>query len=692
MTPADRPRVSVLRAAFALGVAELVLVPLVSYCLSPLPGRCRTPTETLANLAAFPGLQAEAKAQGFTIGLRSRLVNWEYAALHVRRCAWSIRLGAWAIVAAMLLLCWRGRATGRVLVAIWCIGCSWFFASLLLTLPVDKALMHVPALAAGAALASLAAIVLYALTVLWLLPLTRAQRVTAGKCALLFAAVFAVYNVNLRQLGSGDTFAAPYVAVSLVREGNLDVDEFDWVKGKFDSLDPGAYGLARTPAAMVSKYPPMPAVLAAPVFAPFFFVPWLGVPDNEFMFMYVGKLAATILAALSVVGVYLAVRWATGSAAAVAMALLYALGTCTWFVSQALWQHPACLMAIAWALCFLILAERDARWLFAAGFALCLALASRYASVAIVAVLGGFALWRAPRQWWRLALGAAPVAAFQLAYNWRYFGSPFSQSYQGEALSAWTTPLLHGLLGHLIGPSRGIFVYSPFLLFAGVGVVVAWRGRRRFARACHSEPSEASPSACEAPPDGPPHPDHDASRHAPLVLACALAAAAHVLLMSKWSPWHGGLSYGYRMVVEVCPLLTLVLAFGLRTIWRSRVARTVFALAAIWSVTVQLIGAYGYDGSWEMGASRSPRQHTMIRHAQIPFYVERNRWYVLKLKREPVLRLRQTGYHITVDGFIADRSLDYPHILVLEPAKIQLRGNPPPEAIERLKQQGVLKR
>lgn len=616
-------------------VAEAVVTPAAGLWLSWFPQRCRTPAEAVLTVGIFAGLQSEAKHLGYEPVGRSRAANWAFSIIQARRSLWLTRAGTWAAAGLLLALLLRTRVVGRLGVSLWCAAGAWFFGEKLLTLPLDKEAVQMGAAAVVIVAAhSLVGLAAYGGAIFFLIPLSKHQRRTALKCGLLFSLAVLVYNANLKPLGTGDTFAAPYVAVSLVREGDFDLDEFTWARGGHTSIDPQSNGAVQKRGRIVSKYPPMSSLLAAPFFAVFFFVPWLGTPDNEFLLMQIGKLAATVFAGLSVVCVYLAVRWTRPRCAAL-VACAYAFGTCTWFVSQSLWQHSACEMALALALCSLILARRDHRFLVLAGFALALALAARHASVAIVATLGAYALWQHRTHWRGLAAGALPVAAFQLAYNWRYFGSPFMSGYQSEAWQCWGTPLAVGLVGHLIGPSRGLLVYSPFLAFASVGVWAAWKERRELPLAR-------------------------------LVLASSLAVCAHVVVLSKWSPWHGGLSYGYRMVVEVSPLLALVLAYGLDRIWRSKAARTALLLSAFLSVGVQLVGIMGFDGQWEMWLGGRPDQHRTLRHSQIAFYLERNRWYFVTLRHKPWMHLHQVGWQMTVDGVFKDESTDYPRAYLFE--------------------------
>ena len=622
-------------AAVFFVIAEAVVTPAAGVWLSLMPHRCQSPTEALLNVGMATGLQEEARSLGFSSSGLSRLANWLFGAMQIGRSRGLIRWCTWAVALLLLVLLWRARALGSACVSMWCALGAWFFTEKLLSLPLDKAMVERgPGLVAVVAVHSLLGLVLYGTIAFLLIPLSRTQRLTALKCGLLFAVVLVVYNANLRPLGTGDTFAAPYVSLSLVREGDFDLDEFEWARGDFKSIDPKSNGAVRAGGRIVSKYPATSPLLATPLFATFLFVPWLGFPDNEFLLSQIGKLAATVFAALSVVGVYLAVRWTRPRWAAF-VACVYAFCTCTWFVSQALWQHPACEMALAIALCGLVRAEKDRRFLAPASFALALALAARHASVAIVGVLGAYALWRHRGDWCRLVIGALPVSVCQLAYNCYHFGSPLTTGYQTEAWSAWQTPLAYGLVGHLVGPSRGLLVFSPFLAFVAVGLRAAWPRRRD-------------------------------STTARLALASGLAAGGHLLLLSKWQPWHGGLSYGYRMVVEVCPLLVFVLAFGLDRVWRSKAWRTTFVVLVVAAAGIQTVGILAFDGRWEMDVGASPQQHRIVGNSQILHYVRRNRWYFVTLRHKPRLHLRQVAYQITANGLQRDTSPDYPRAYLLE--------------------------
>src|SRR5205814_541411 len=66
------------------------------------------------------------------------------------------------------------------------------------------------------------------------------------------------------------------------------------------------------------------------------------------------------------------------------------------------------------------------------------------------------------------AIGLAPL----LAYNDLAFGSPLEQGY---GIKSFATPIQTGLYGLLVSPSRGLLVYTPYVIFAFFALFRAWR-------------------------------------------------------------------------------------------------------------------------------------------------------------------------------------------------------------------------
>ena len=214
---------------------------------------------------------------------------------------------------------------------------------------------------------------------------------------------------------------------------------------------------------------------------------------------------------------------------ALLLAGLFAFGTSAYSsASRGLWQHGPSMLLLAAAL---LLHERLDRWMGPGAILLGLCAGYSYAvRPANLVVALGFAVLVALTARRRLAayvcgmaLGATPLFAFHLAA----FGTWSSYYYritQGS-LASFHLPL-GPLCATLFSPSRGLFVFSPFLLFVIVRFLPSYRRRYRL------EPIEM------------------------LLIALALA---WWIGTARWFMWWGGGSYGPRLLCETLPCLTVLM-------------------------------------------------------------------------------------------------------------------------------------
>jgi hypothetical protein len=360
--------------------------------------------------------------------------------------------------------------------------------------------------------------------------------------ALLALLLLLALVANGRPIGSADARPTERVAASLVQEGDFDLDEYPDVEEPF----------ARTVADhRVSIYPVASAVLAVPVFAAARALFAL----DETGLALAGKWAASLFSAAAAALLYLAVGRRRPHREALWTAVVFALGTTVWSTSEALWQHPAALVGICAALVCMVRAEEDDRWAGRAGLPLALAVAARYADVALVAVLAVGIAVRWPKRIPQLVAWGAPVALLVFAYHSAYYGSPLRQGLAAERFSA---PWGEGHLGLLVSPGKGLFLFTPVALMAVAGLV---RSLRYDDRA--------------------------------LAATCGAAVLAHWVLVGRWLEWHGGESWGPRLMTDALPLLLLFLPDGY-----DLAPRLTVALGAL-SVAVQALGALSYDYRWE---------------------------------------------------------------------------------------------
>jgi hypothetical protein len=419
--------------------------------------------------------------------------------------------------------------------------------------------------------------------------------------------LFALLVGNGRPIGAGDTRPTERVAASLVNELDFDLDEYPEVEDPF----------ARTVGEhRVSIYPVASAVMAAPVFA----VAQAAFGMDETGTALAGKWAASLFTAIAGAFLFVVVGRSHPHDEAFATAIVFALGTSMWSTSQALWQHPAAVLFLCVALLFLSLAAQEPAWAGRAGLPLALAVAARHADVALVAVLVVAAAARWPKQVPRMAAWGAPVVLAIVAYQWFYFGSPLAHGFSGSA-SRFSEPWGRGHLALLVSPAKGLFVFTPVALAALAGIVFAFRRGDRW-----------------------------------WAVSLAAAAVAHWLLVGRWSEWHGGESWGPRMMTDALPLLLVFLP----DVYARLPNPTV--LLAVVSMAVQVLGAFAYDYRWERLYWRGDAGHDTaalwdVARSPIPFYVER-RVAILALpavtdgrasvREHPVVLLGPSGSRITL--------------------------------------------
>jgi hypothetical protein len=405
-----------------------------------------------------------------------------------------------------------------------------------------------------------------------------------GKISLIiFLLCVVVYSANFRVVGGGDCWAPRYIPVSLLREGNLDLNEFEGLNFQVIETEP------RGKIYRVFAGPVLSGIFATPVYG----AAWLlGLPITRYSIAYLGKLAATIYSALSVVFIFLLLKELLPRKAAVAFSLIYAFGTCTWVVSsQSLWRHglSQCLLAVS-LYCLFKASARPAYAGFA-GFFLSLATVNRYPDGVIALIMFIYVLHRHRSQVIKFLAFSLPALLFFLIYNWFYFATPFRFGTCGYFLK-FNSALLPGLAGILFSPNRGLFVFSPFFLFSVVGAVIVWKKGG---------------------------PDKILYRY------LTGAIGLFIILVSKWQMWWGGHSYGYRLLVDLTPLLMVLSVPAYRRLKTRRWARVLFILTAAVSCLIQLLGALYYEDYWNSKAriDRYPERVWRVKNGQFHWMIRR---------------------------------------------------------------------
>jgi hypothetical protein len=396
------------------------------------------------------------------------------------------------------------------------------------------------------------------------------HRKTVAALFLLFFVLTIIYHSNLRLLAAGDSLPTSLLTLSLLIDRSVTLDRFgDWL---WHNL-PYTHGIViKRDGHYYSIYPITQSALVAPLLAPVVFA--LGASDWEisrqvYFVRMCEKIVAVLLASVTAVMMFLTVQQLVSWRWAWTLTLVFALGTSTWTIgSQALWQHTTGQVWLVAALYFFVRWMRTQRrcFLWWCGACAGVALLIRPTNALMVFALATPLLisWRNVRN--IIAFLAAPILGVVglCAFNLHIYGTALGG--YGHFLRAPAQPLT-ALAGILFSPGRGLFIFSPALLFSIYSLI--------------------SPSSWKPPVRN-------------LTIVCLLFATGHIAVVSQWPFWWGGHSWGARLLTEVVPVLIILIAVAVPAFAQSKMLTWAFYGLGVFSVYVHAIGAYCYPrGEWD---------------------------------------------------------------------------------------------
>ncbi|MGQ9793021.1 MAG: hypothetical protein ACUVSF_05005 [Anaerolineae bacterium] len=353
---------------------------------------------------------------------------------------------------------------------------------------------------------------------------------------------------------SSDGLAMFSVAESVVRRGVLHIDQIRWM-----GLQQGTFGLDDR---LYSRKGIGMSLLLVPLVWLGRNIPGWGSATSALLFNSVVTAASAVFLLL------IARQLGYSERKALVAGLVFGLATLAWPYAKMCFSEPLaglCLLIAFWAT--LRFAE-SGKATFAAlvGFAMALAVATRYANIIFVPFFAAFLVykawqraippcWNAPTLWRAAGAFALPLviaAAFLAAYNIARYSNPLDTGYLAE--ERFDGNWVQGIAGLLVSPGRGLFLYAPVLLLALPAAPAFWR--------CHR-------------------------------LTAGLAwtiVLGHVLLYGKWFMWHGGYAWGPRFMLPTVPFLVLGLLPVITWAQRSMRWRCALATLAVISVAIQVLG------------------------------------------------------------------------------------------------------
>ncbi len=339
--------------------------------------------------------------------------------------------------------------------------------------------------------------------------------------ALLFAAILLGYWLSGNR-APFDSALYLHTSLSIVREGNTDLDEYPEMLAQVwwppDQIDGHHYDTA----------PIGTPVLAVPIvwavdraWALFGWGDFQAYLKHNFPSDLQSIIAGTIMAFTAVLLYRIGRRWLTRPYA-VLLALIFAFGTTAWsVVSRTLWQHGPSLLLLTLALLVMLQAQEKPQRVQYAGLIVALAYVTRPTnSIAVIAYTLFVILFY--RKWlWRYLVWALVVAVPFMAYSWTTYHALLPPYYRAFTQLSGAT-FFEAIIGQWLSPSRGLLIFSPIFILAIIGIVLKIK-RRQWQRL-----------------DG-------------LLIAIV---GLHWIVISLWWNWWAGVSFGPRIWSDMLPYLT----------------------------------------------------------------------------------------------------------------------------------------
>jgi len=350
-------------------------------------------------------------------------------------------------------------------------------------------------------------------------------------------------------------------SMSLLYDHDLDLSEFA------ADFDPSFHGILLLDGRPYNRYPVGASLVILPLV-------WLkGPPDPGVVPMthavFLAGSIAKKLAAFSVALLFLLLAILTDrNRLALGLALLFAFATPHYPIhAGGLWTHNAVLPLVLVAM--LLLVVRHGRHAWSAAIPLGLAFVTRPTTVPLIALLSVYVALRHRRQAPVYAFLGLAIAGIFCAWSQYMYGTllpPYYRGFQTQSPTGITgNPVpSEALLGNLVSPNRGLFVFVPVFVFSLWGIVHAFRS---------------------------------GIRHTVLLRTVAIVVVAHwVMISTLCGKWWAGWSFGPRNFMDILPLFVVLLAPAIDALGRlparaRAVVTTLAALAVAWGLFVAVYGA-----------------------------------------------------------------------------------------------------
>nr|WP_321418855.1 glycosyltransferase family 39 protein [uncultured Methanomethylovorans sp.] len=391
-----------------------------------------------------------------------------------------------------------------------------------------------------------------------------------------------IYNLNFRNISSGDNIPASLIPFAILDSGTPYLDNFIPC---FEMGYKTTYFLLNSHNHFISFFPIVTPVLITPLYViPYLALKYYGEgfsiydPHLYLVIALMEKMSASIIVSLACIFIFLAVKRMFNEKIAWVSTIVFGLATNTWSTSsQGLWQHGMVelLLSIMIYLVLLIEEKENVKKTILLGLLSGLFIFNRPPDSVFLIPIIIYVLFlkKKSRAYYCLSLllFSLPFALYNMYMLGGFFGG---YDRNVEFLTVGISTLIN-ILGLLFSPNRGLFVYSPILILSSFGIyrvsVIENKNIRIF------------------------------------ISLLSLPLLLNFLTYASFSTqWWGGYCYGPRFLTGMLPIIIIYQAIFLHyaetkfSLGMKRTVRSIFCVLFIVSLFVQIIGAFYYpNGYWD---------------------------------------------------------------------------------------------
>jgi len=286
---------------------------------------------------------------------------------------------------------------------------------------------------------------------------------------------------------SGDSAYSIHTAMSIIKECNIDLDEYEEIiqakKNQFYCVKqlnghyyfsyplgasilsvPFVYLADKILPLLVSSFPSFEKYIRNRVDLPF------GSIDPITAHSLVEVFIASILVALTALCIYFTAKNSLGVKSALLVTFIFAFCTAAWSTaSRALWPHGPSMLMLAITLLIILRSRKTPYLIPLASIPLAFSYIIRPTNIVSIILFTLFIFLHYRRFFVFYFSGLVFILGIFFVFNYITYESMISPTYISQAVLPGRN-FAEGLLGVLFSPSRGLFIFSPIFFFVLLGI------------------------------------------------------------------------------------------------------------------------------------------------------------------------------------------------------------------------------